>query len=442
MSRPNILIVITHDSGRHFGCYGAPVATPNIDRIAASGVRFSQACCTAPQCSPARASLLTGLYPHRHGLIGLTHRGFRLDAGAPRLPALLTQAGYHTILFGVHHEEPDAHAMGYRRVIQAETRQAAHVTPRVVDYLASQPPQPFFCVVGFSETHRPYRHAPIEDPRTLALPPWLPADLPDHPEVREDLAHMGADIRAVDEAVGRIESALAQAGLTDTTLVIYTTDHGPPFPFAKALLTEAGLGTALVGRGPGFSTPASGGRVIDRLVSTMDLTPTLLELAGAPLPAGLDGRSLLPLLADPAGPWRDHLFAEQTYHAGYDPLRGLRSGRYRYCRGWEDRPICFLPNVDSSQTLELLKSRGLHKVPRPAETLYDIQADPTEGNNLAGDPAHEELLLEMRDRVEQWMRSTGDLLLAGPVAAPPGARFTPAGGRDPEDFQGPADWRE
>lgn len=442
MDRPNILLVITHDSGQHFGCYGADVETPNIDRIARQGVRFDSAFSTAPQCSPARASLLTGRYPHRHGLIGLTHRGFRLQPDVPRLPAMLNELGYHTVLFGLHHEEPDAHLMGYRRVPDCPDRTIRGVLPMVESFLAGGPAQPFFACVGFRESHRPYDPAryPMDNPDEVITPPWLP----DEPAVRADLAELNGVIRGIDEAVGRIDSALSAAGLADKTLLIFTTDHGISFPFAKGTLLDAGLNVALVARGPG---QFAGGRTINELVSTMDLTPTLLELAGAgpERTAGMDGRSLLQLLrAGPAGGaesgWRDHLFAEQTFHAAYDPVRAIRTRRHKYIRGFECRPVLFAPNVDQSPTKDLLVARGLHRRPRPREMLFDLAADPHEQKNIAGDAEFAGVLAELRGRVASWMEQTGDPLARGPVLPPMNTRVTPAGALTPEDFSAPDDW--
>src|SRR5690242_4286988 len=143
---PNVLIVITHDTGRHLGSYGQRVATPNLDRLASEGVLFEQAFCTAPQCSPSRASLLTGQVPHRHGLIGLAHRGFSLnDAALQRtLPRLLAEAGYRTHLFGFQHEAADPRTLGYQRVVQPpSTGSRPHlcrdVAPAAAAFLDSTP---------------------------------------------------------------------------------------------------------------------------------------------------------------------------------------------------------------------------------------------------------------------------------------------------------------
>jgi len=439
MSQPNILVVITHDSGRRFGCYGTGVDTPHVDRLAEEGVCFTNTFCSAPQCSAARASAWTGLTPHRNGLIGLTHLGFRMRPDVPRLAGMLADAGYHTALFGFQHEEPDAHRMGYRQVERAEGRQGHRIRntlPLVTRFLESAPARPFYACVGFSETHRPYPgdHRPV-DPESVTVPGWLP----DEPVVRGDLAALDGMIRGVDSAVGEIDALLRKTGLADDTLLLYTTDHGIAFPRAKATLRDPGLGVALVARGPGAF---DGGARIDRMTSTMDLTPTLLQFAGVDVPDELDGRSLLSLLADPNAPWRDHLFPEMTFHAAYDPMRGIRTERWKYIRSFADRPMMFLPNVDDSPTKTLFMERGEHRIERPAELLYDLGADPHERSNLSADPAHADVLAELRGRVQTWMEETDDPLLAGHVDPPQGAHVTGAGAVHPIEDDTDDDWRK
>jgi arylsulfatase A-like enzyme len=433
--RPNILVVITHDSGRRFGCLGAGVDTPHVDRLAEQGALFTRAFCTAPQCSPARASAWTGLYPHRHGLIGLAHLGFRPHPETRFLPSLLREAGYRTALFGFQHEAPNADRLGYDEIRRGDAHSTAATLPLLREFLDNPPPTPFYACVGLGETHRPFPAAGTPDePATVTVPGWLPDD----PVVRADLADLHGMIRRVDRFVGEVDELLDRTGLADNTLLLYTTDHGVAFPRAKGTLRDAGLGVMLAARGPGGF---DGGKRIDRLASTMDLTPTLLELARADIPDGLDGRSLLPLLRDAGAPWRDHLFAELTYHTAYDPMRAVRTERFKYIRSFEDRPMVFLPHVDAAPTKDLVMQRGEHRVPRPAELLYDLAHDPFERTNLSDDTAYAGVLAHLRNRVERWMRETGDPLACGPVAAPPGAHVTPAGSVEPVTTDAGDDWR-
>jgi arylsulfatase A-like enzyme len=422
---PNVVIVITHDTGRHLGAYGRSVATPNLDRLAAEGVLFEQAFCAAPQCSPSRASLLTGLMPHRHGLIGLTHRGFSLRPEALRrtLPKLLSDSGYRTHLFGFQHEAAEPHDLGYQQVVQPPSsgsrRHACRdVAPAAARFLESAPHEPFLAMVGFEETHRPFD--PTDTPLDhVAVPPYLP----DTPIVQRDVADLEGAVREVDTAIGQLLSAVDQSGLADRTLFIYTTDHGIAFPGAKGTLFDPGIEVALIARGPGGFT---GGRRLSGLVSNVDLLPTILGLCGIGLPAELDGVSLLPMVAGEASAVRQELFAELTYHTAYDPMRAVRTERHKYIRSFADRPLHLPAHVDASPTKDLVRDRGYFAPRRPIEMLFDLARDPLERNDLANDPAYASVQARLRERLESWMRATDDPLLDGDVPAPLGASLTAA----------------
>src|SRR5437870_4686149 len=187
--RPNILLIITHDTGQHLGCYGRQsVRTPNLDRLAAEGVRFENHFCTAPQCSPSRGSILTGRFPHVNGLMGLVNRGWHLPDSETTLAEYLGAAGYETLLFGFQHEKRDLSSL--RRCYQWISDRSVpplgeNVAPEVARFLRERGTRdrPFFAMVGFEETHRPFdRYAPA-DPAAVEVPPFLP----DLPEVRQDL---------------------------------------------------------------------------------------------------------------------------------------------------------------------------------------------------------------------------------------------------------------
>lgn len=422
---PNIVIVITHDTGRHLGAYGRPVATPHLNALAAEGVLFEQAYCSAPQCSPSRGSLLTGLVSHRHGLIGLTHRGFSLRSEVLKgtLPSLLGDAGYRTHLFGFQHEAADPHDLGYQQVVQppssARRRHLCRdVAPAAAEFLASSPAEPFFAMVGFEETHRPF--APTDTPLDEMQ---VPAFLPDTPVVRRDIADLEGAVREVDAAVGQLLAALDRSGIAERTLFIYTTDHGIAFPGAKGTLFDPGLEVALIARGPGGF---SGGRRLRGLVSNVDLLPTILDLCGVTPVGGLDGVNLLPMVSGEVQDVRRELFAELTYHTAYDPMRGIRTERYKYIRSFAERPLHLPAHVDASPTKDLLRDSGYFEERRPPEMLFDLLHDPLERTNLASDPAHASVRESLRDRLDGWMLETIDSLLDGDVAAPAGARLTPA----------------
>lgn len=417
VKKPNVLMVITHDTGRHLGCYGRGVQTSNLEKIANEGVMFTNFFCTAPQCSPSRASFLTGRYPHNNGLIGLTHRGFRLNPDEPLLPALLAQAGYSTHLFGLQHESPGPYSLGYQDVVRAENHSCINVTPLVLQFVSKRPKEPFFAMVGFMETHRsfPEYDGQVDDVKGL---PYLPDD----PEVRRDVASLNLLVRRVDKKMGEILEAVDKNGLTDDTLVVFTTDHGISFPGAKATLLDPGVEIALLMRGPGGF---EGGKWVDALLSNLDFMPTVLDFCGVPVPKKVQGRSFLPLVRGEAEKLYDEIFVEQTYHAAYDPMRGVRTERYKYIRSFETRPFWFPPNVDGGLSKEFVRRLGCFDKPRPSEMLFDLKADPVEQTNLADDPDHANLLKKMRSRVEGWMKETRDPLLKGYVPPPAGARVTP-----------------
>lgn len=409
-------MVITHDTGRRLGCYGASVCTPHLDRLAAEGIRFSHSFCTAPQCSPSRGSILTGRYPHENGLMGLAHLGWRLHPQERCLPQYLSDAGYQTVLCGLQHEDADARRLGYQAVLGTR-RDAASVGQDVANWLkerAGQEDRPFFLMAGMNETHRPFDRPAYQpdDPATERVPSYLP----DIPAVRAELAGFGGLVRAVDGGVGTIMAALEGTGLAERTVLIYTTDHGIAFPRAKGMAYDPGLETALLVRWPG-RTPQ--GRVDSHLLSHVDLLPTLLEVAGVPVPAGIAGRSFLPLWTGEAYEPRQHLFFEETWHDRYNPLRGVRTERYKYVRCFDPgSPEVYLPaDIYRSPSGAALREAYYART-RASEELYDLEADPGETRNLVGDPSVADVLRQLRGWVEQWMERTADPLLLGPVGPP------------------------
>lgn len=409
---PNILMIITHDTGRHLGCYGRKVDTPNLDRLAGEGARFDSYFCPAPQCSPSRGSILTGRYPHINGLMGLAHLGFGLNPGEKTLPMFLREAGYDTYLFGFQHEAQDPASLGYDHIAQVKwDHRAQTVAPQVVDFLRNwRKETPFFAMVGFTETHRPFDRPwyTSDDPDRVEVPPYLP-DLPD---IRRDIAEFQGTVRAADDGVGLILEALDTRELAENTLVIYTTDHGIAFPRAKGTLYDPGLETALLMRWLGNIRPGS---VYRELLCNIDLLPTLLDIACIRAPENLDGRSFLPLLRGLPYAGRERLFCELTWHDLYRPMRGIRTRRYKFIRHFTQACGIYIP-LDIHQGLSGRAVRQeFYSRPYVQEELYDLDKDPLEMENLIGDPAYQETVQELRQVLEQWMRQTDDPLLSGHI---------------------------
>ncbi|MDQ8043379.1 MAG: sulfatase [Patulibacter sp.] len=418
-SPPNILYVHSHDTGRYVQPYGHQVPTPNIQRLADQGLLFRQAFSAAAVCSGSRAALLTGQASHTTGMLGLAHRGYRLADTSRHLAKTLKDHGYFTALLGEQHLAADPEDVGYEHVTAVESFHADQISPAAVELIGDLPTdKPFFLSVGFFETHRAYfEPTSVRDALYSAPPP----NLPDTPEIRRDVAAFKASARSLDHGVGAVMNALDERELADNTLVILTTDHGIPFPGAKATLTDRGIGVMLIVRGPGGF---HGGRVSDALVSQIDLFPTICELAGIDRPEWLQGRSLMPVIRKEVEEVNDEIFAGITYHAAYEPQRAIRTDRWKYVKRFDpEEDTVVLPNVDESPSKEVLLAHQWTDRKIPAEQLYDLIFDPNEAANLAADPAYEAVRAQLADRLHAWMEETGDPLLDGQVDPAPGTVF-------------------
>jgi N-sulfoglucosamine sulfohydrolase len=426
-ARANILLVVADDwSWPHAGVAAQRVvSTPNIDRVAREGVTFTHAFTAAPSCTPARAAMLTGQYPHR------LEEGGNLHGFLPRrfavYPDLLAASGYH---------------VGYTRKgwgpgrFDAGGRARNPAGPQFADFaafLASRPAgAPFAFWFGTQDPHRPYERgsgvAAGLDPAGLPVPGFLP----DRPDVRGDLADYLHEVQRLDRELGELLALLETGGVLDDTLVVVTSDNGMPFPRAKANVYDAGARVPLMMRWPGrvnrqlFS---------DAFVSTSDLAPTFLEVAGVERPAAMTGRSLLRLAAGGRETGRDMAFIERERHANVRrgdlsyPVRAVRTRRYLYARNFRpDRwpagdPEVYVAvgpfgDIDGGPTKDLLlESRGEPAIAtyfsdatakRPAEELYDLETDPDQRTNVAGLPSYGQTRTQLRKALDRWMRETGD----------------------------------
>jgi N-sulfoglucosamine sulfohydrolase len=423
---PNILYIHSHDTGRYVQPYGHQVPTPNIQLLADQGVLFRKAFCAAPTCSGSRASLLTGQYCHNNGMLGLAHRGWSLNDYGEHLIHALRWAGYHSVLIGEQHISEDPEVIGYDEVIEVASHRATEVAPIANETLALAP-EPFFLSVGFFETHRQFSAPTSVRDALYSLPP---PNLPDTPRTRQDMAAFKASARSLDQGIGAVLNGLHQSGLADRTLIVCTTDHGLAFPGAKATLYDGGTGVMLIMRGPAGFT---GGRVVDAMVSHLDIYPTLCDVAGVEHPPFLQGASLMPLVHGDIERIHDLIFTEMTYHAAYQPLRAVRSSRWKYIRRFYEYPHPVLANCDDSAAKQALVERGWGQEPFAEEQLFDLAFDPNEQHNLASDPRRADILATMRERLDSWMEETDDPIRHGPIAAPPGAWFNDPSQASPND---------
>jgi N-sulfoglucosamine sulfohydrolase len=414
---PNILYMHSHDTGRYVQPYGEPVPMPNVQALADQGVLFRQAFCAAPTCSASRACLLTGQYGQSNGMLGLAHRGWSLRDYRHHIVNVLRGVGYTSTLIGEQHISKEPGVIGYDEVMKIPTTHVETVAPLAMEVLARKRDRPLFVSVGFFETHREFLGPGSLRDVHYSKPP---NNLPDCPEVRADVAAFKASARSLDHGVGMVLNQLDASGLSETTLIIFTTDHGMPFPGAKATLYDRGLGVNLILRGP---EPFGGGRVIDALVSHIDIYPTVCEHVGIARPPFLQGVSLLPLLWGHTPSVREEIFAGSTWHAAYEPQRAIRTERHKYIRRWGERRTPVLANTDDGPSKDLLLAAGWAEREIAKEQLYDVVFDPNEANNLVDDPGYAAVLEDLRARLEQWMRDTDDPLLAGHVDPPPGVEI-------------------
>lgn len=426
----NIVYLHAHDAGRYIEPYGFPVNTPNLMRFAKESILFRKAFCAAPTCGPSRSSLLSGQYPHEIGMFGLpgTKEGWAFDDYRKHLVHMLNEMGYETVLAGCQHEtgksDIELHAdLGYQRLLNTGREKKGQFYQETVDhverYLAEKHEKPFFLSVGIDEPHRNncareelgigrdcarfsktrYYDTEKLDYRYIAPPPFLP----DLPEIRKDMASFHEGVRIMDEYMGRVIYALKQYGYDENTLVIVTTDHGIEFPGAKKCLSDQGIGVMLMIRGPfGFE----GGRVIEPIVSQLDLYPTICELMGVEKKKWLRGVSLMPLVRQEKAIVRDEIFAEQTYHGRMEPLRCIRTERYKLVlRYYENGPLM----TQDGPSADAAKKYGFYNRHLGRLELFDLYIDPWEHNNLAEDPQYREIRRDLEERIKLWMNNTGDV---------------------------------
>ena len=417
MNKPNILMITCHDIGQHLGCYGVEsLQTPNIDGLASQGVRFSQCYSTSAVCSPGRGSLHTGRYPQANGLMGLTHAPWwwKLNAGERHTASLMREIGYATRLIGVTHIDSDTERLGYD-LAESPAHTADETVERAIALIneSSGAEKPFFAKVGFFEVHRPFTHGSDTD-RDVYVPPWLQ----DTEQIRNDLAEFQATIKYFDERVGEILDALASSGAAQNTLVIFTSDHGIPYPGAKWSVRKAGIEIPLIIYQPG--TLFSGGSVVDRVVSNVDILPTLLDYLGQEIPEQIQGLSLLPSLeGDDASPARTHAFSQYTPEMKRDNLsRSVITDRYHLIRYFDQGRTVDYPVDVNPQGFAAHELRCRTTGARPFAQLFDIVKDPYELHDIGSESERTSIVDELSLKLLEWMEEVDDPLLEGPLRTP------------------------
>jgi N-sulfoglucosamine sulfohydrolase len=427
-------LIVADDLGYDLSCCSGGARTPALDALARDAVRFTDAYASVSSCSSSRATLYTGLYSHSNGMYGLAHdvHHFSMFEDVKTLPWMLRQTGYATALVGKLHVRPES-SLAYHAWLLPErsgVRDVAAMAHAAGNWMREQDATPFFLTVAYSDPHRASdasqfgnsRDWPeVKRERYRPDDVLVPAHLPDLPQVRADLAEYYQAVSRMDAGVGLLLKELERSGRADDTLVIFLSDNGRPFPGAKDNLYREGIRLPLIVRAPGAGAHGVRNRA---MVSWIDIAPTILDWAGAAPPAvyrygPLPGRSLLPILGRADPPGRDEVFATHSFHEinQYYPMRSLRTRRHSYFVNLE--PALAVPiasDVALSPSWKAivaagakLGKRGLEAFHhRPPEELYDLDADPDEVVNLATDPAHADVLTDLRTRLDAWRSATRD----------------------------------
>jgi len=406
--KPNVLLIILEDWGPYLHCYGEnEIYTPNLDRLAAEGRLYKNCFSSGPVCSVGRSTLMVGLSQyttHTEQHRTAPDQKPELPHGVQSLPDIFRGAGYFTAL-----------GCGYSRKVDLNFKFDEKVSYQGKDWSERQPGQPFYAHLTLMQTHRAWKgdkQRPI-DPKLVTLPLWYP----DTPLTRKDWALGLESAQTSDRDIGDIVARLKTEGVYDHTIIVITADHGIALPRAKQFIYDEGLHIPLIIHYPSRIAP---GGVSEELVTNLDIVPTILDLAGLPRPAYLQGRSL----ADPQQKEPEYIFGgRDKMDDTHDACRTARSHEFRYILNlMPERAYCQFNQYKEQQYPGLAVLNVLHlqgKLPpeqdafmkekKPAEELFDLRKDPSEVHNLADNPDYAETLREFRNRLATWRAAVGDV---------------------------------
>lgn len=428
----NVVLLVADDLGMQVGCYGDTVAkTPNIDALAKSGTRFTHGFASVSSCSPSRATLLTGMPTHQSGQYGLAHATHNQHTfkNVKGLPALLAPAGYKSGVIAKLHVQPKE-VYPFDVEVAGNGRNPVQIAQQAKKFIADCGDKPYFLLVGFTDPHRAAKgfandmkfpaEVPVVKFDAKAVP--VPYHLPDNADVRAELAEYYQSIARLDHGIGMMMKVLEEAKQLDNTLVIFLSDNGIPFPGAKTTLYDSGIHLPLIVRKPGQKAGVTCGA----MASWTDITPTVLDWCGVkPEPVGkkeapLPGRSLLSVVEQEKADGWDAVFASHQFHevTMYYPMRVVRTRTHKYILNLA-HPLEYPSASDlwGSPSWQGVLTRGdkfmgkrevkafLH---RPKEELYDLEKDPNELKNLAGDAGSAKVLEDLRAKLTDWRKKTND----------------------------------
>jgi N-sulfoglucosamine sulfohydrolase len=427
--RPNFIFIIADDMNwDDSGAYGHPyIRTPNIDRLAEDGIKFTNAFLATSSCSPSRASIITGMYPHQTDAEQLH---WPIPADKITFVEKLRDAGYWTAQAGKWHmgnalmdrfdflasEEAfmDAAKDGEIPDLPFDDDSGAHLWESTLLYRPDD--RPFFLWLAALDPHRPYYKDIISDPHTrddAIIPPYMP----DTPDVRKDFAQYYDEISRMDYYIGQVIDALEKQGVRENTLILFISDNGRPFPRDKTTMYDGGIKTPFILQWPAVVNP---GTVTSSLVSVVDIAPTFLQLAGVEPGDNFAGEDFSPILRNPEEEVREYIFAQAHWHDHERMYRAVRDKRYKYIRNFypdlpNTPPADALKSLTFAEMLRLKEAGKLNEAqmnvfisPTPDEELYDTGIDPFELNNLAENPEYAGVLERMQIIMNEFMDETND----------------------------------
>ncbi|MBI5691507.1 MAG: sulfatase [Verrucomicrobia bacterium] len=416
-TRPNLVIFLTDDhSLRDSTVYGAhDVKTPNMDRVARAGLTLDRAFVASPSCAPSRAALLTGLVPARNGAEA-NHSKPRAEL--KKLPAYLKELGYEVVSFGKVSHYQHTGDYGFDHFAHDKFHEDIAVSAAIQWLRARRTAKPLCLFVGTNWPHVPWpATGEGYEPDKIEVP----ANHVDTPRTRTARATYYAAVGRMDKELGDVFDA-AREVLGPETFFLTTSDHGAQWPFGKWSCYDGGIRTPMIAVWPGRTRP---GTRTSAMVSWIDILPTLVEVAGGPAPAGIDGRSFAPVLRGETQTHRDRIFTTHSADGRFNiyPIRSVRTTDWKYIRNLHPEyyysthvdlvqaatgPGYFASWRDKARTDPAAAAVVQRYHERPAEELYDLRTDPLELRNLAADPAQATRLAELRAEVSAWMKANGD----------------------------------
>lgn len=417
--QPNFVFFVAEDISPLIACYGDTAAyTPNIDKLAAEGIMFTNCFSVSGVCAPSRNSLITGMYPSSIGGNYMRTNRKNLPDNIPPYESLPPpEVKCYTEFFrtaGYYASNNNKEDYQFKSPLTAwdESSSYAHWKKR-------KPGQPFFAIFNFMTTHESQvwdrANDPVVIPRErVPVPPYYP----DNKTIRDDISRVYSNITIMDREVGELMNQLEEAGLMDSTIIVFYSDHGGPLPRQKRSVYDSGLKVPLIIR---FPDGMDAGTINDKLVSFVDFPATWLSLAGIEVPKYMQGQAFL---GKQKAPDRKYIYAARDRMDGqYDMVRVVRDKKYKYIRNYRpDQPVyqdIEFRKQGINTMKELIRLRDMGQLnttqmrwfnpTKPEEEIYDCDADPHEIKNLAADPQYSEILLELREAHEAWMEEVNDL---------------------------------